>query len=101
MTETGGLPPVSFPVKDVAVLLFLLRRLTRRGINAACGQCPASGRARDGRFYRSRLASVTVYASPSPFSDERPSSRFRGIALPSEIRRLRYSTVGLTRYRTR
>ncbi|EFZ4973196.1 hypothetical protein BL974_002916 [Shigella flexneri] len=57
-------------------------------------------RARDGRFYRSRLASVTVYASPSPFSDERPSSRFR-IALPSERRRLRYSTVGLTRYRTR
>ncbi|WP_252182539.1 hypothetical protein [Citrobacter sp. wls710] len=57
--------------------------------------------ARDGRFYRSRLASVTVYASPSPFSDERPSSRFRGIALPSERRRLRYSTVGLTRYRTR
>ncbi|HBN2616422.1 TPA: hypothetical protein L2A64_005128, partial [Escherichia coli O25b:H4-ST131] len=25
--------------------------------------------ARDGRFYRSRLASVTVYASLSPFSD--------------------------------
>nr|EFA1136537.1 hypothetical protein [Escherichia coli] len=101
MTETGGQPPVSFPVKDVAVLLFLLRRLTRRGRNAACGQCPASGRARGGRFYRSRLASVTVYASPSPFSDERPSSRFRGITLPSERRRLRYSTVGLTRYRTR
>ncbi|MDZ9205073.1 hypothetical protein SM988_00980, partial [Escherichia coli] len=37
----------SFPTKDVAVLLFLLRRLTRRGRNAACGQCPASGRARD------------------------------------------------------
>ncbi|EOK6822876.1 hypothetical protein ACP3A2_004676, partial [Escherichia coli] len=55
MTETGGQPPVSFPVKDVAGLLFLLRRLTRRGRNAACGQCPASGRARDGRFYRSRL----------------------------------------------
>lgn len=53
--------------KDVAGLLFLLRRLTRRGRNAACGQCPASGRARDGRFYRSRLASVTVYASSSPF----------------------------------
>ncbi|WP_241194363.1 hypothetical protein [Escherichia coli] len=50
-------------------------------------------RARDGR--------LTVYASPSPFSDERPSSRFRGIALPSKRRRLRYSTVGLTRYRTR
>ena len=94
-------PPVSFPTKDVAVLLFLLRRLTRRGINAACGQCPASGRARDGRFYRSRLASVTVYASLSPFSDERPSSRFRGIFSPSKRRRLRYSTVGLTRYRTR
>ncbi|MGK3466739.1 hypothetical protein ACSLOT_28095, partial [Escherichia coli] len=46
-----------------------------RPFPAACGQCPASGRARDGRFYRSRLASVTVYASPSPFSDERPSSR--------------------------
>ncbi|EMR9924442.1 hypothetical protein HVY96_23500 (plasmid) [Escherichia fergusonii] len=58
-------------------------------------------RARDGRFYRSRLAPVTVYASPSPFSDERPSSRFRGITLPSKRRRLRYSTVGLTRYRTR
>ncbi|HGC4741312.1 TPA: hypothetical protein ACIYN4_005799, partial [Escherichia coli] len=42
-----------------------------------------------------------VYASPSPFSDERPSSRFRGITLPSERRRLRYSTVGLTRYRAR
>ncbi|WP_349092305.1 hypothetical protein [Escherichia coli] len=78
-----------------------MRRLTRRGINAACGQYPASGRARDGRFYRSRLASVTVYAIPSLFSDERPSSRFRGIALPSKRRRLRYSTVGLTRYRTR
>ncbi|EKI32174.1 DNA modification methylase-like protein, partial [Escherichia coli TW00353] len=24
-----------------------------------------------------------MYASLSPFSDERPSSRFRGIALPS------------------
>ncbi|WP_371354671.1 hypothetical protein [Escherichia coli] len=78
-----------------------MRRLTRRGINAACGQCPASGRARDGRFYRSRPASVTVYANPSPFTDERPSSRFRGITLPSKRRRLRYSTVGLTRYRTR
>ncbi|MEW8717491.1 hypothetical protein AB2484_26265, partial [Klebsiella pneumoniae] len=55
----------------------------------------------DGRFYRSRLALVTVYASPSPFSDERPSSRFRGISSPSKRRRLRYSTVGLTRYRTR
>ncbi|MED0049723.1 hypothetical protein RCM34_24765 [Escherichia coli] len=75
--------------------------MTRRGRNAACGQCPASGRARDGRFYRSRLASVTVYASREPFSDERPSSRFRGIALPSKSRRLWYSTVGLTRYRTR
>lgn len=58
-------------------------------------------RARDGRFYRSRLASVTMYASREPFSDERPSSRFRGITLPSNRRRLRYSTVGLTRYRTR
>ncbi|HBE2842514.1 TPA: hypothetical protein KL446_004711 [Escherichia coli] len=58
---------------------------------------PGTGRA----LYRSRLAPVTVYASPSPFSDERPSSRFRGIALPSKRRRLRYSTVGLTRYRTR
>ncbi len=38
---------------------------------------------------------------PSPFTDERPSSRFRGITLPSKRRRLRYSTVGLTRYRTR
>ncbi|MGS5366243.1 hypothetical protein ACVD2Q_25485 [Escherichia coli] len=33
-------------------------------------------RARDGRFYRSRLASVTVYASPSPFSDERLQAAF-------------------------
>ncbi|HHK9005775.1 TPA: hypothetical protein ACQZEI_005139, partial [Escherichia coli] len=44
---------------------------------------------------------VAVYASPSPFSDERPSSRFRGISSPLNRRRLRYSTVGLTRYRTR
>ncbi|EOM6456402.1 hypothetical protein ACMH0O_005310, partial [Escherichia coli] len=29
--------------KDVAGLLFLLHWLTRRGRNAACGQCPASG----------------------------------------------------------
>ncbi|HAX4777797.1 TPA: hypothetical protein JZF63_004693 [Escherichia coli] len=67
-------------------------------------QCGALWRMKydgDGRFYRSRLALVTVYASPSPFSDERPSSRFRGITLPSKRRRLRYSTVGLTRYRTR
>ncbi|ENV4971971.1 hypothetical protein ACFKBO_004123 [Salmonella enterica] len=78
-----------------------MRQLTRRGRNAACGQYPASGRARDGRFYRFRLAPVTVYASREPFSDERPSSRFRGISSPSERRRLRYSTVGLTRYRTR
>ncbi|EGI7098013.1 hypothetical protein [Escherichia coli] len=91
----------SFPTKDVAGLLFLLRRLTRRGRNAACGQCPAFDQARDGRFYRSWLASVPVYASQEPFSDERPSSRFRGITLPSNKRRLRYSTVGLTRYRTR
>ncbi|WP_251302543.1 hypothetical protein [Escherichia coli] len=101
MTETGGQPPVSFPTKDVAVLLFLLRRLTRRGRNAACGQCPASGGHGTGAFTCSRLASVTVYASLSPFSDERPSSRFRGISSPSKRRRLRYSTVGLTRYRTR
>nr|WP_227465235.1 hypothetical protein [Escherichia coli] len=52
-------------------------------------------------FLLRRLASVTVYASLSPFSDERPSSRFRGIFSPSKRRRLRYSTVGLTRYRTR
>ncbi|SQC86669.1 Uncharacterised protein [Klebsiella pneumoniae] len=37
---------------------------------------------------------------PRPFK-ERPSSRFRGISLPSKDGRLRYSTVGLTRDRTR
>ncbi|HAF6280248.1 TPA: hypothetical protein G9F26_004470 [Salmonella enterica] len=31
----------------------------------------------------------------------RPSSRFRGIFSPLKRQRLRYSTVGLTRYRTR
>ncbi|HAG8512747.1 TPA: hypothetical protein HGR72_19385 [Escherichia coli] len=100
MTETGGQPPVSFPTKDVAVLLFLLRRLTRRGRNAACGQCPASGGHGTGAFTAPGWH-LTVYASLSPFSDERPSSRFRGIFSPSKRRRLRYSTVGLTRYRTR
>ncbi|GHL51178.1 hypothetical protein ECZU29_60280 [Escherichia coli] len=48
------------------MLLFLLRRLTRRGRNAAVVSVrvrPGTGRA----LYRSRLASVTVYASPSPF----------------------------------
>ncbi|GHL51411.1 hypothetical protein ECZU29_62610 [Escherichia coli] len=39
MTETGGQPPVSSD-KDVAVLLFLLRRLTRRGRNAAVVSVP-------------------------------------------------------------
>nr|WP_191002461.1 hypothetical protein [Klebsiella pneumoniae]QOC48705.1 hypothetical protein IC225_00210 [Klebsiella pneumoniae] len=68
---------------------FLLRRLTRRGRNAACGQCPASGRARDGRFYRSTAGVGDSVRSPSPFSDERPSSRFRGISSPSKRRRLR------------
>ncbi|WP_252408408.1 hypothetical protein [Escherichia coli] len=48
-----------------------------------------------------RRAPLFTAPAVSPFSDERPSSRFRGIALPSERRRLRYSTVGLTRYRTR
>ena len=75
--------------KDVAGLLFLLRRLTRRGRNAACGQCPASGRARDGRFYRSRLASVTVYASPSPFSDEPPRRWFDRDILREVVREAR------------
>ncbi|GHL00540.1 hypothetical protein ECZU20_52890 [Escherichia coli] len=51
-------------------------------------------------LYRSRLASVTVYASLSPFLMN-ALRRFRGISSPSERRRLRYSTVGLTRYRTR
>ncbi|EDV3838496.1 hypothetical protein CSM73_004155 [Salmonella enterica subsp. diarizonae] len=37
---------------------------------------------------------------PSP-SDERPSSRFRGISSPTVRPSARYSTVGLTRYRTR
>ncbi|EAA0965045.1 hypothetical protein DWC96_20140 [Salmonella enterica] len=40
----------SFPTKNVAGLLFLLRRLTRRGRNAACGQCPASGGHGTGAF---------------------------------------------------
>ncbi|EOD5357416.1 hypothetical protein ACJXWJ_004343, partial [Salmonella enterica] len=32
---------------------------------------------------------------------ERPSSRFRGISSPTVRPSARYSTVGLTRYRTR
>ncbi|GHL39982.1 hypothetical protein ECZU27_51480 [Escherichia coli] len=51
-------------------------------------------------LYRSRLAPVTVYASPSPFLMNALQAAFAA-ALPSERRRLRYSTVGLTRYRTR
>ncbi len=61
--------------KDVAVLLFLLRRLTRRGINVPVVSVPrpaGTGRA----LLPLPLASVAVYASPSPFSDERPSSAF-------------------------
>ncbi len=50
MTETGGNRPFLFLTKDVAVLLFLLRRLTRRGRNAARGQCPASGGHGTGAF---------------------------------------------------
>ncbi|ECC1750837.1 hypothetical protein FNI40_26560 [Salmonella enterica subsp. diarizonae] len=74
--------------------------MARRGSNAACGQYPASGRARDGRRFRSCRALSLLCARPR-FSDERPSSRFRGIFSPLKRQRLRYSTVGLTRYRTR
>ncbi|EAA8947120.1 hypothetical protein E4Q46_21220 [Salmonella enterica] len=83
---------------DVALLLFFRRR--RRGSNAACGQYPASGLARDGRRFRSRRALSLLCARHSP-SDERPSSRFRGISSPTVRLSARYSTVGLTRYRTR
>ncbi len=64
-----------FPVKDVAVLLFLLRRLTRRGGTLPVVSVPrpaGTGRA----LLRSRLAPVTVYASLSPFSDERLQAAF-------------------------
>ncbi|EFA4861175.1 hypothetical protein C2C87_24350 [Escherichia coli] len=44
---------------------------------------------------------VAILRQTLSFADERPSSRFRGIFSPSNRRRLRYSTVGLTRYRTR
>ncbi|EBT2496078.1 hypothetical protein CJE50_13970 [Salmonella enterica] len=43
---------------------------------------------------------VALCARHSP-SDERPSSRFRGISSPTVRPSARYSTVGLTRYRTR
>lgn len=46
----GELPSYITGADNVAVLLFLLRRLTRRGINAACGQCPASGGHGTGAF---------------------------------------------------
>ena len=46
-------------------------------------------RARDGRFYRSRLASVTVYASPSPFSDEPPRRWFDRDILREVVREAR------------
>ncbi|EJG3702846.1 hypothetical protein M9289_004642 [Salmonella enterica] len=60
---------------------FYVRLLARRGGNAACGQYPASGRARDGRRFRSWRALSLLCTRHSP-SDERPSSRFRGIASP-------------------
>ncbi|MGS6352824.1 hypothetical protein ACVGXE_09530 [Escherichia coli] len=41
MTETGGQPPVSFPVKDVAVLLFLIRPLNPRGKKPSSGHFTA------------------------------------------------------------
>ncbi len=41
---------VAVPTKDVAVLLFSLGRRARRGKNAACGQCPASGGHGTGAF---------------------------------------------------
>lgn len=58
------------------------RQRRRRGSNAACGQYPASGRARDGRFFCSCRALSLLCARHSP-SDERPSSRFRGINSPT------------------
>ncbi|EEJ3862171.1 hypothetical protein C0S24_004451 [Salmonella enterica subsp. enterica serovar Saintpaul] len=88
-------------VKDVAALLFLCAPAgAARGGNAACGQYPASGRARDGRRFRSWRALSLLCTRLEP-SDERPSSRFRGISSPTMRLSVSYSTVGLTRYRTR
>ncbi|WP_430538605.1 hypothetical protein, partial [Salmonella enterica] len=67
---------------DVAQLLFFRRQRRRRGSNAACGQYPASCRARDGRFFCSCRALSLLCARQEP-SDERPSSRFRGINSPT------------------
>ncbi len=84
MTETGGQLPVSFSGKGCRRAPLFTAPADAARHKRCLWSVSRVRRARDGRFYRSRLASVTVYASPSPFSDERPSSRFRGIALPSK-----------------
>ncbi|WP_408583208.1 hypothetical protein [Hafnia alvei] len=53
-----------------------------------------------GRAFSPRLFGVVVILRNPDALKERPSSRFRGISLPSKSRRLRYSTVSLTRYRS-
>ncbi len=80
LTETGGQPPVSST--DVAVLLCLLRRLMRRGINAAWYSV-ASGGIGTGALPLPAGVGDSV-RQPVALSDERPSSRFRGIFSPSK-----------------
>ncbi|EIK4545097.1 hypothetical protein LJ681_004126 [Salmonella enterica] len=82
--------------KAVAVPAPLFMRACWRGAggNAACGQYPASGRARDGRRFRSWRALSLLCTRLEP-SDERPSSRFRGISSPTMRLSVSYSTVGV------
>ncbi len=40
MTGTSERTPVTVPVKDVALVIILVRLVTRPGINDACVQCP-------------------------------------------------------------
>ncbi len=65
---------------DVAQLLFFRRQRRRRGSNAAVVSIPRPAGHGTGDFFCSCRALSLLCARHSP-SDERPSSRFRGIKL--------------------
>ncbi|EAA8321027.1 hypothetical protein RT92_20490 [Salmonella enterica subsp. enterica] len=73
---------------DVAVLLFFLAPEVRRESYAACGQYPASGRARDGRFFYSCRALPLLCTRHSPFQRGRTPGLHQKLLLKSCLCRL-------------
>ncbi len=82
MTETGGKPPFLFRQRMSPCSLFLLRRLTTARHKRCLWSVSRVRRARDGRFYRSRLASGgQCTPARRPFLMKRLQAAFRAYNL--------------------